>query len=232
MGAPGPVSTPWLHDAARGGAALQNVTGKRRKTKQDKNYPQTDRKKQEEGRGESAIPAKGHSLWDTGPEGTPAERGKETYMLTGEQEKKRTYLGQYRQLDAKITRLLEEQRAWREKAMRMTPVLTPVPGGKGGGGPIERPIEKVIAMEGDINAAIDALIDLRREIQGAIEKVPDENLQLLLTYRYIDGLSFEKIAEKLHYGYQWVYKLHRKALDALTLQQAMESEGPHGLHYR
>lgn len=153
-------------------------------------------------------------------------------MLTGEQEKKRTYLGQYRQLDAKITRLLEEQRAWREKAMRMTPVLTPVPGGKGGGGPIERPIEKVIAMEGDINAAIDALIDLRREIQGAIDKVPDENLQLLLTYRYIDGLSFEKIAEKLHYGYQWVYKLHRKALDALTLQQAMESEGPHGLHYR
>lgn len=152
-------------------------------------------------------------------------------MLSREQEKKRTYLGQYRQLDAKITRLLEEQRLWREKAMRMTPVLTPAPGGKGGGGPIEGPMEKVITIEGDINAAIDALIDLRREIQGAIEKVPDENLQLLLTYRYIDGLSFEKIAEKLHYGYQWVYKLHRKALDALTLQEAMESEGPHGLHY-
>ena len=152
-------------------------------------------------------------------------------MLSREQEKKRMYLGQYRQLDAKITRLLEEQRAWREKAMHMTPVLTPVPGGKGGGGPIERPIEKVIAIEGDINAAIDTLVDLRRDIQGAIEKVPDENLQLLLEYRYIDGLSFEKIAEKLHYGYQWVYKLHRKALDAVTLQEAIESEGPHGIHY-
>lgn len=138
-------------------------------------------------------------------------------MLTGEQEKKRTYLGQYRQLDAKITRLLEEQRAWREKAMRMTPVLTPAPGGKGGGGPIERPIEKVIAMEGDINAAIDALIDLRREIQGAIDKVPDENLQLLLTYRYIDGLTWERIAEKMDYSRQWVFRLHGKALQKIEL---------------
>ena len=138
-------------------------------------------------------------------------------MLTGEQEKKRTYLGQYRQLDAKITRLLEEQRAWREKAMRMTPVLTPVPGGKGGGGPIERPIEKVIAMEGDINAAIDALIDLRREIQGAIDKVPDENLQLLLTYRYIDGLTWERIAEKMDDSRQWVFRLHGKALQKIEL---------------
>ena len=147
-------------------------------------------------------------------------------MPTPENEQKIRYLSRYRRLNQRVDRLLEEQGRWREKAMRITPVLSPVPGGGGSGSPIE-----VIAIEGDINAAIDALIDLRREIQGAIDKVPDENLQLLLTYRYIDGLSFEKIAEKLHYGYQWVYKLHRKALDALTLQQAMESEGPHGLHY-
>ena len=150
-------------------------------------------------------------------------------MLSREQEKKRMYLGQYRQLDAKITRLLEEQRAWREKAMHMTPVLTPVPGGKEGGS-TQRPIDKVLAMEGDINAAIDTLVDLRRDIQGAIDKVPDENLRLLLEYRYIDGLTFEQIAEKLHYGYQWVYKLHRKALDEMALREAIESESAPVVH--
>ena len=138
-------------------------------------------------------------------------------MLSREQEKKRTYLGQYRQLDAKITRLLEEQRAWRDKAMRITPVLTPIPGGKGGGGPIERPIEKVLTIEGEINAAIDSLIDLRRDIQGAIDKVPDENLQLLLTYRYIDGLSFEQIAEKMNYCERQVYRKHGEALSKISL---------------
>ena len=153
-------------------------------------------------------------------------------MSKTENEQKIRYLSRYRRLNQRIDRLLEEQGRWREKAMRITPVLSPVPGGGGSGSPIERPMDKVLEIDAEINREIDALIDLRRDIQGAIEKVPDENLQLLLTYRYIDGLSFEKIAEKLHYGYQWVYKLHRKALDALTLQQAMESEGPHDIHYR
>ena len=138
-------------------------------------------------------------------------------MPTEEEKQKIRYLSRYRQVDARITRLLEEQRVWREKAMRITPVLSPVPGGGGSGSPIERPIEKVIAMEGDINAAIDALIDLRREIQGAIEKVPDENLQLLLTYRYIDGLTWERIAEKMDYSRQWIFSLHGKALQKIEL---------------
>ena len=138
-------------------------------------------------------------------------------MSKTENEQKIRYLSRYRRLNQRIYRLLEEQGRWQEKAMRMTPVLTPVPGGKGGGGPIERPIEKVIAMEGDINAAIDALIDLRREIQGAIEKVPDENLQLLLTYRYINGLSFEKIAEKMNYCERQIYRKHEEALSWISL---------------
>ncbi|HIW14898.1 MAG TPA: DUF1492 domain-containing protein [Firmicutes bacterium] len=138
-------------------------------------------------------------------------------MPTEEEKQKIRYLSRYRQLDAKITRLLEEQRLWREKAMRITPVLSPVPGGSGSGSPIERPMEKVIAIEGDINAAIDALIDLRRDIQGVIEGVPDENLQLLLTYRYINGLSFEKIAEKMNYCERQIYRKHGEALSWISL---------------
>ena len=138
-------------------------------------------------------------------------------MSKTENEQKIRYLSRYRRLNQRIDRLLEEQGRWREKAMRITPVLSPVPGGGGSGSPIERPIEKVIAMEGDINAAIDALIDLRREIQGAIDKVPDENLQLLLTYRYIDGLTWERIAEKMDYSRQWVFRLHGKALQKIEL---------------
>ena len=79
-------------------------------------------------------------------------------MPTPENEQKIRYLSRYRRLNQRINRLLEEQSRWREKAMRITPVLSPVPGGGGSGSPIERPMEKVIAMEGDINAAID-LID-------------------------------------------------------------------------
>ena len=101
--------------------------------------------------------------------------------------------------------------------MRITPVLSPVPGGGGSGSPIERPMDKVLEIDAEINREIDALIDLRRDIQGAIEKVPDENLQLLLTYRYINGLSFEKIAEKMNYCERQIYRKHGEALSWISL---------------
>ena len=138
-------------------------------------------------------------------------------MPTPENEQKIRYLSRYRRLNQRIDRLLEEQSRWREKAMRITPVLTHAPGGKGGGGPIERPMDKVLEIDAEINREIDALIDLRREIQGAIDKVPDENLQLLLTYRYINGLSFEKIAEKMNYCERQIYRKHGEALSWISL---------------
>lgn len=138
-------------------------------------------------------------------------------MPTPENEQKIRYLSRYRRLNQRIDRLLEEQSRWREKAMRITPVLSPVPGGGGSGSPIERPMDKVLEIDAEINREIDALIDLRRDIQGAIEKVPDENLQLLLTYRYINGLSFEKIAEKMNYCERQIYRKHEEALSWISL---------------
>lgn len=138
-------------------------------------------------------------------------------MSKTENEQKIRYLSRYRRLNQRIDRLLEEQGRWREKAMRITPVLSPVPGGGGSGSPIERPMDKVLEIDAEINREIDALIDLRRDIQGAIEKVPDENLQLLLTYRYINGLSFEKIAEKMNYCERQIYRKHEEALSWISL---------------
>lgn len=138
-------------------------------------------------------------------------------MPTEEEKQKIRYLSRYRRLNQRIDRLLEEQSRWREKAMRITPVLSPVPGGGGSGSPIERPMDKVLEIDAEINREIDALIDLRREIQGAIDKVPDENLQLLLTYRYINGLSFEKIAEKMNYCERQIYRKHGEALSWISL---------------
>lgn len=138
-------------------------------------------------------------------------------MSKTENEQKIRYLSRYRRLNQRIDRLLEEQGRWQEKAMRITPVLSPVPGGGGSGSPIQRPMDKVLEIDAEINREIDALIDLRRDIQGAIEKVPDENLQLLLTYRYINGLSFEKIAEKMNYCERQIYRKHEEALSWISL---------------
>lgn len=112
---------------------------------------------------------------------------------------------------------MEEQRVWREKAMRITPVLSPVPGGGGSGSPIERPMDKVLEIDAEINREIDELQTVRQEIRAALNQLEDENLEMLMEYRYIDGLTWERIAEKMDYSRQWVFRLHGKALQKIEL---------------
>lgn len=138
-------------------------------------------------------------------------------MATLENEAKIKYLSRYIALNRRIDRLLEEQSRWREKAMRITPVLSPVPGGGGSGSPIERPMDKVLEIDVEINREIDELQIVRQEIRAALNQLEDENLKLLMEYRYIDGMTWEQIAEKMDYSRQWIFSLHGKALQKIEL---------------
>ena len=138
-------------------------------------------------------------------------------MPTPENEQKIRYLSRYQRLNQRIDRLLEEQSRWREKAMRITPVLSPVPGGGGSGSPIERPMDKVLEIDAEINREIDELQIVRQEIRAALNQLEDENLKLLMEYRYINGLTWEQIAVKMNYSYMQICRLHGKALRTIML---------------
>lgn len=138
-------------------------------------------------------------------------------MPTPENEQKIRYLSRYRRLNERIDRLLEEQRRWRERALKITPTLSQAPGGSESGSPVERPMDKVLEIEEKINREIDELQTVRQKIRAALNQLEDENLKLLMEYRYIDGLTWEQIAVKMHYGFQWVCKLHGRALATIIL---------------
>lgn len=138
-------------------------------------------------------------------------------MPTPENELKIRYLSRYRQLNQRIDRLLEEQSRWREMALKITPVLSQTPGGGESGSPIERPMDKVLEIDEEINREIDELQTVRQEIRAVLDQLEDENLKLLMEYRYIDGLTWEQIAEKMDYSRQWVTSLHGTALLKIEL---------------
>lgn len=138
-------------------------------------------------------------------------------MSKTENEQKIRYLSRYRRLNQRIDRLLEEQSRWREKAMRITPVLSPVPGGGGSGSPIERPMDKVLEIDAEINREVDELQTVRQEIRAALNQLEDENLELLMEYRYIDGMTWERIAEKMHYSWRHTCRLHGEALAKINM---------------
>ena len=138
-------------------------------------------------------------------------------MPTPENEQKIRYLSRYRRMNARIDRLLEEKRRWWELALKITPSLSQAPGGGEHGSRVERPMDKVMEIEAQITREIDELYTVHQEIKGTLSQLEDENLKLLMEYRYIDGLTWEQVAVEMNYSYMQICRLHGKALNAIML---------------
>lgn len=138
-------------------------------------------------------------------------------MPTPENEQKIRYLSRYRRLNERIDRLLEEQSRWRERALKITPTLSQAPGGGGSGSPIERPMDKVLEIEKEVDREIDEMQIVRKEIRETLNQLEDENLKLLMEYRYIDGLTWEQIAVKMNYCWRQVCRKHGQALTKIRM---------------
>lgn len=77
---------------------------------------------------------------------------------------------------------------------------------------IANTITKIISLKQDINSDIDKLISIKKEVIETIDKVNDNNLKCLLQYRYLQFKTWEEIAVDMGFSYQWIHKLHSKAL--------------------
>lgn len=134
------------------------------------------------------------------------------------QEKKR-YLLRYRNNEAEINRMAEELTRWESKARRVTSNWGDTPGGRSEQSDrVQVCVEHIIKLQNQLAEQIDLGVQLRESIEAAISAVDDERLQLLLRYRYIDGMTWEKIAVTMRLDYRWVLRLHGKALIKLTIE--------------
>lgn len=66
-------------------------------------------------------------------------------------------------------------------------------------------------------------------IQNHINSLPDNELKVLLTYKYVNFDTWEQIAEKMECSLRWVYELHQRALSAFNTQvQFLQEDGLNG----
>ena len=126
------------------------------------------------------------------------------------------YLRQYGQIEREIERLLEERQRWVDLATRITPAYSDAPAGsQNSDGKIPAAVEQIIRWEDELEHRVKALITLRQEIDGVFRRLENPDYRTVLQLRYIQGLTWEKVAEEMHYSYQWVCILHGRALQAL-----------------
>ena len=129
---------------------------------------------------------------------------------------KKEWLGQYRLAGMEIKRLEDERDVWRSRAEKVTPSFCLVPGG-GGTNRIETAAERLEAIQSKLDAAIAVQAGLRDAIEAAIGAVEDPRLRYLLERRYIDGKTWEQVAEDMGITYQWACILHGKALELIVI---------------
>ena len=83
-------------------------------------------------------------------------------------------------------------------------------------------IEKIIDLEKIIEKEIDELIDLKSEIHRKIKCVYNFNLTTVLVDKYINGFTFEQIAERMNVSQRTVLRWHGIALHIFRKETGMK----------
>lgn len=130
---------------------------------------------------------------------------------------KKSYLAQYPCLGQEIERTGEELERLRALAENVTARLSGMPRSSPDGDRMANCVERIIDLNRELNCQIERYLRLRQKIADAIDTVEDPLLRLLLEYRYLNGNTWEKIAEKMSYSRMQVGRLHEKALAAMML---------------
>ena len=82
-------------------------------------------------------------------------------------------------------------------------------------------VDKIIELNNLINAEIDRLVDLKAEAHQKIEKVCNEKFISLLTDIYINGYTFEQVAERMNITDKTVCRWHGQALQLFRKENNM-----------
>ena len=133
---------------------------------------------------------------------------------------KKEYLGQAYRIDQRINSKIEQIASLRILAAKATSTLGSEPvSGTRNVHRMEDVICKIVMLENEINAEIDHLVDLKREIREVISAVKNLECQTLLELRYLCFKTWEQIAVQMNYSTKYVFDLHRTALKMIEVPE-------------
>lgn len=128
----------------------------------------------------------------------------------------RDYLRGIRHRYAYAQVLCERAQRYREMAMKATGRVDAV---RLSGTPMRSRVEdNVLAMldtHAELKRQSEDLVRESRKAEKLIATLGDIRHRTVLQLRYLCGMRWDEIAEKMHFTQRWVHKLHREAIEAL-----------------
>lgn len=121
-------------------------------------------------------------------------------------------------LDVRIKNKLIEQQQWRDLALGITANMD---GERvqstGTKTKMADAIDKCVDMEAEIDRLIDELVDTKKKVIEAIEKLDSPVEYDMLHRRYIQYQSLQEVADHYGYDYGWATTTHGRALKSLQV---------------
>ena len=133
------------------------------------------------------------------------------------------FLRRARTIDRRVDETEERIERLRERleAGRMSS-LTGMP--RGGSADWTDTADKLIMLERRCNAQVRELVCWKLAAIDAIRAVDEPRLAELLELYYIDGMTWERVAERMMLDLRWVYRLHGQALMRVKVPDTKEEK--------
>lgn len=141
-------------------------------------------------------------------------------MTKKDNQDKKRWLSQYREIVAETERLVREKEEWRSIAEKVTPTYSFEPKSSGTLGESSRiatAAEHLVEIDAELEKQICKRVELRLAIASAIHSVPSEKMRYLLERRYIDGMVWERIAVDMGYSCMQIWRMHGEALSQINM---------------
>ena len=128
------------------------------------------------------------------------------------------FLRQVEKLDVRIANKLIEQKQWRDIALGITANMEGERvQASGSQSKMADAVAKIVDMENEINSLVDILINTKKEVIEAIERLDSAIEYNVLHMRYIQFQDLQDIADKYGKDYSWATTTHGRALKHLQV---------------
>lgn len=82
----------------------------------------------------------------------------------------------------------------------------------------------LIELEKRMNERIREMVRLKQAAMDAIDQVEEARLREVLELYYIDGFTWEQVAERMGLDLRWVYRLHGRALTMVKVPETYNAQ--------
>lgn len=131
--------------------------------------------------------------------------------------KAKEYLQQLKRLDELINQKIKEVTDLRERAISVSGIdysKDKVQTSSSGDAPYANIVTRIIDLSAEVDAEINKFVDEKHKIINQIQQLQNVEEMTILHKRYIEYLSFERIAVDMNYTIRNIYFIHGRALQS------------------